>query len=316
MVREVMAVDEGPGSRRTAVRLGPVGRTWDGGVCSWDSDRALLYAVGVGAGSSELPYTTENSENVPQQVLPTFPVVLTGDGESSLSALRGVPLEAVLHAEQSVALFGPLPVSGSARLTGSVTGVFDKGHAAQVTTETVVRDATSGRTLAVLTSGMFVRGHGGFGGDRGSAARWSQPDRPADQVISMPTLADQALIYRLLGDRNPLHSDPAVAARAGFDRPILHGLCTFGITGRALLSAACAGDVDRFGGMSARFTAPVTPGQTLEVHLWTTGEQTLFRTYVGDLVVLDRGVLTLRPPADQPPTSSADSNGHYLRSQM
>lgn len=279
---------------------GPVGRTWDGGVCSWDSDRALLYAVGVGAGHDELAFTTENSEGRPQQVLPTFPVVLGGDGGGALDALGDIPLSAVLHAEQAVTLTGPLPVSGSARLTGTVTGVYDKGDAAHVVTETVLTDVTDSRTLATLTSGLFVRGFGGFGGERGTSTPWTLPDRPADEVVTYPGAPDRALLYRLSGDRNPLHSDPAAAARAGFPAPILHGLCTFGMTGRALLATVCGGDVARFAGMSARFTRPVFPGQTLDVHIWADGMQAMFRTRVGDAVVLDRGVLTLREPRKGP----------------
>ena len=144
-------------------------------------------------------------------------------------------------------------------------------------------------------SGLFISGEGGWGGDRGPSNTWELPDRDADQVVSYPTRTDQALLYRLNGDRNPLHSDPTFAAGAGFDTPILHGLCTYGFTGRALLHAACDSDPARFAGMGGRFKSPVMPGEVLEVHIWDQGDEVLFQTRAtGDRVVFDGGVLTRR----------------------
>ena len=275
-----------------------VGREWDAGTSTWTSKDALLYALGVGAGApdplAELEFTTENSHDVAQRVLPTFAVVAggwTGTGQAGPS-LGDFPIQAILHAEQSITLHGELPAEGSVRLTSTVAGMYDKGRDALIVTESRAADAATGAPLYETSATIFVRGEGGFGGDRGPSTPWTVPDRPADHVVTYPTRTDQALLYRLSGDRNPLHSDPWLARQAGFDRPILHGLCTYGFTGRALLHSVCGSDPARFGGMSARFSAPVFPGQELAVHVWADGDGWLFQTRVGDTVVLDRGRLT------------------------
>ena len=143
---------------------------------------------------------------------------------------------------------------------------------------------------------MVVRDEGGFGGHPRPTAPWALPERPADIRRSYPTRRDQALLYRLSGDRNPLHSDPWFAREAGLERPILHGLCTYGFAGRALLHEVCGGDPDRFGRMSARFTHMVTPGDTLDVDVWRTTDGAVFRAAVGDRVVLDRGTFRFHTP--------------------
>ncbi|SEP27195.1 MaoC/PaaZ C-terminal domain-containing protein [Trujillonella endophytica] len=285
------------------LNLDAVGQEWDAGVGSWTSKDALVYALGVGAGAldplDELEFTTENSHDVPQRVLPTFAVVaggLNGQGSGAAPSLGDFPLQAILHAEQSVTLHGTLPVEGSVRLTSSISGMYDKGRDALIVMETRARDAATDAPLYDTSATIFVRGEGGFGGDRGPSTPWSVPERPADSVVAYPTRPDQALLYRLSGDRNPLHSDPWLARQAGLDRPILHGLCTYGFTGRALLHAVCDSDPARFGGMSARFSAPVLPGQELTVHAWREEGRCLFQTRVGDTVVLDRGVLALADP--------------------
>ncbi len=279
--------------------LDAVGQEWDAGRSTWTSKDALLYALGVGAGApdplDELQFTTENTHEVPQRVLPTFAVVAggwTGTGGAGPS-LGDFPLQAILHAEQSVTLHGELPAEGSVRLTSSVTGMYDKGRDALIVTEGRARDAVTGAPLYETSATIFVRGEGGWGGDRGPSTPWAVPDRPADSVVTYATRTDQALLYRLSGDRNPLHSDPWLARQAGLDRPILHGLCTYGFTGRALLHTVCGSDPARFGSISARFSAPVLPGQELTVHMWTEEDGCLFQTRVGDTVVLDRGRLTI-----------------------
>jgi acyl dehydratase len=137
---------------------------------------------------------------------------------------------------------------------------------------------------------VFIRGEGGFGGDRGPSAAWERPEREPDQRVSSQTRPDQALLYRLSGDRNPLHSDPAFAARAGFPRPILHGLCTYGVTGRLLLHALCGSDPGRFRSMRARFSRPVLPGARLTVSIWVDGATATFQTSDDDgQVVIDHG---------------------------
>ncbi|MHB1928354.1 MAG: MaoC family dehydratase [Acidimicrobiales bacterium] len=269
----------------------------------WTSTDALLYAVAVGSGSSagsgsggsELEFTTENSDGVAQRVLPTFPVVVA-DGESELyRAVGSFDWAMLVHGEQSVELHAALPVAGHVRAVSSLTGIYDKGSGALVATETVATDAVTGRPVYTTRSSSFIRGEGGFGGDRGPSSRVELPERPPDHVVAYATRPDQALLYRLCGDRNPLHSDPAFAARAGFPRPILHGLCTYGFTGRAVLHAVCGSDPGRFVAMSARFTRPVYPGQELAVSIWDGGDgRAWFRTDTADGTVVDGGRLTYR----------------------
>jgi acyl dehydratase len=189
-------------------------------------------------------------------------------------------------------------VADTVRTTSTVTGIYDKGSGALVTSENVAVDANTGEKLITAASGVFIRGEGGFGGDRGPSDGWQQPQRPPDHVVVQPTRPEQALLYRLSGDRNPLHADPEFAARGGFSRPILHGLCTYGFTGRALLHTLCDSDPARFQSMSARFSRPVQPGDTLVVSIWlpSDGEYTaLFQTATEDgTVVIDRGRMQFR----------------------
>ena len=260
---------------------------------SWTSKDSLLYAMGVGAGVSdptgfELEFTTENSNDVTQRALPTQVVVMGGGSTPSFGDFNPVHL---LHAEQAITLHQPVPAAGTAVATGRVGPIYDKGKAALVYLETDVADV-DGNPIWNTRSGLFIGGVGGWGGDRGPATEWHLPDREADHVVAYPTRPDQALLYRLNGDRNPLHSDPTFAAAAGFDKPILHGLCTYGFTGRALLHALCDSDPARFGSMGGRFKSPVVPGEVLEVHAWEEDGRAMFQTRVGDRVVFDNGVMT------------------------
>jgi acyl dehydratase len=266
---------------------------------SWDSKDALLYAVGVGAGLgdplAELEFTTENSEGIEQKVLPTY-AVLIAQGRTS-GRLGDFDPAMLVHAEQAVELHRPLPVEGTVRTTSTVTGIYDKGSGALVVTENVAVDAATGEPLATTRSSAFIRGEGGFGGERGSDAAWDRPDRAPDHQVTYQTRPEQALVYRLSGDRNPLHVDPKFAARGGFDRPILHGLCTYGVTGRALLHVLCDSDPARFGSMSGRFSRPVWPGEALTVSVWRPdgSDTALFQTTKDDgTVVIDRGRLQVR----------------------
>jgi acyl dehydratase len=277
---------------------------------SWTSKDALLYAVGVGAGLgdplSELEFTTENSEGITPQVLPTYAVLIS---QSSTGRKFGDFDRALLvHAEQSFELHRPLPVAGTVRTVATVTGMYDKGSAALVVSENTAVDAATGEPLVTARTSAFIRGEGGFGGDRGPRDTWARPDRDADHVVTYQTRPEQALVYRLSGDRNPLHADPKFAARGGFDRPILHGLCTYGVTGRALLHTLCGSDPARFLAMSGRFSHPVFPGESLVVSMWLPddgSDEALFQTATENgTVVIDRGRLRFRPAAAAKPTQT------------
>lgn len=271
-----------------------IGLESEPGERSWDSTDAILYALGVGAGLGdplqELQFTTENTEGVEQRVLPTFGVLIArAGGRRRIGDFNPAML---VHAEQGLVLQRPLPVRGTARTTSRVTGIWDKGSGALVTSEAVAVDASSGEPLVTVLSSTFIRGEGGFGGERGPSDVWERPERAPDEQVVYETRPEQALLYRLSGDRNPLHSAPAFAARGGFPRPILHGLCTYGFTGRALLHALCGSDPARFGSMHARFSRPVLPGQALTVSIWAEGGGALFQTATEQGVVVDHGRFT------------------------
>jgi len=281
-----------------AINPDAVGATSEPAEVSWDSTACLLYALGVGAGMTdptgfELEFTTENSADVTQKALPTVPVVVFSPTAGELfTKLGDINLAMIVHGEQAVTLHEPLPVEGTARMQSTVTGIYDKGKSTVVAMDNVAVDVTDGRPLFTTSMSMYIRGEGGWGGDRGpSGARNVAPEREPDEIVRYATRTDQALLYRLNGDRNPLHADPSFAKLAGFDRPILHGLCTFGFTGRALLHAVCESEPTRFKHMEARFSAPVFPGETLEVRAWVDSHEAIFQTWVDDHVVLDSGRL-------------------------
>lgn len=281
------------------LRADAVGATAEPAQRSWDSKDALLYAVGVGAGSldptgMELEFTTENSMGVPQRVLPTMAVIL-GAGSAMLHA-GDFDLAQLLHGGQGTTLFGELPVEGTVTCTSRITGMWDKGEGRHgiVDTETEAVLDETGERLFVSRNTAVIRGAGGFGGERGSSDLVTPPDRDPDHQVTYATREDQALLYRLSGDRNPLHSDPTFAKQAGFPRPILHGLCTYGFTGRALLHELCGGDPARFGSMDVRFSQPVFPGEALTVRMWDDGGRFVFQTLADTdgRVVIDNGVFT------------------------
>jgi len=268
----------------------------------WSSKDSLIYALGVGAGAqdplAELEFTTENSQDVTQRALPTMPVVLGAGVAGAYASIGSFNPAMLVHGEQSVSLARELPVEGELEAVTEVVGVYDKGSGALVVAETTAALVDDGEPLFTTRSGAFIRGEGGFGGDRGPSSTFAVPDRAPDHEVTDPTRTDQALLYRLSGDRNPLHSDPKFAAMAGFDRPILHGLCTYGFTGRGLLHALCAGDPALFRSMTGRFSSPVFPGEPLTVRIWVEGDgEALFQTSGGDgRVVLDAGRVAFGPP--------------------
>ncbi|MGH2685461.1 MAG: MaoC/PaaZ C-terminal domain-containing protein [Actinomycetota bacterium] len=263
---------------------------------SWDSKDALLYALGVGAGTldpvnQELEFTTENSKDVQQKVLPTF-AVIAGMGGGSLRHAGEINFTMLVHGEQGIELHKPIPVEGTAVITDKIIGIYDKGSGGVVETEAEAVDKATGEKLFTTRFSAFIRGAGGFGGDRGPSGKRNQPpERAPDHEVTYQTRADQALLYRLSGDRNPLHSDPMFAEAAGFPKPILHGLCTYGFTGRALLHSLCGSDPDRFLSMDARFSSPVMPGDALTVRMWVDGNEAIFQTVTqNDTVVIDAGL--------------------------
>ncbi len=224
----------------------------------------MLYALGIGA--SELDFVYERN----LKVIPTFAVIPAFPALMGLSASVEINPVMLLHGEQGFTIQKTIPVKGSLTTAGKVTGVYDKGKGALVTIEVETRDET-GEVLFTNTSGIFVRGAGGFGGERGPEAGNTAPERAPDRSVSMATLPIQAMIYRLSGDRNPLHIDPAFAKMAGYDRPILHGLCSFGHVGRAVLAEYCGNDPSRFVGLSVRFSGVVYPGDTITTDMWDEG---------------------------------------------
>jgi acyl dehydratase len=244
---------------------------------SWVSSDVQLYNLALGAGSDpmdsrELRYLTDGTP----QVLPTFSSVAASfhATEAPTVSFPGIEIELsrVLHASEAVTVPAPLPASGAGRAVTRITEIWDKGKAAVIFNETTVADS-SGKTLWTVKRSIFARGEGGFGGERGPSTSAETPERAADFEIDIPVLPQQALLYRLCGDRNPLHSDPEFAAAAGFPRPILHGLCTYGMTCKALVDTVLDADTTRVGSYGARFAGVVYPGETLRASVWQDGDR-------------------------------------------
>ena len=271
-----------------------VGSTSKPTETTWRSKDSLLYALGVGAGTSDLAFVTENSIGATQRALPTM-VVTLADVSGAFGNIGTFNPAMLVHGEQRIELHSELPVEGTVSTISEITGIYDKGKGAVIEITARSTDPRSGEAVFTSVMSAFIRGEGGWGGDRGpSGPRNTAPDRSPDQTLSYATSADQALLYRLSGDRNPLHSDPDFARLAGFDRPILHGLCTYGFTGRALLAGLCDNDPARFRSMEGRFSSPVFPGERLTVDMWLDGDgAAVFRTTGDDgRVVLDAGRAT------------------------
>jgi len=237
----------------------------------------ILYALGVGAGltashdAADLRFVYEPG----LLALPTMAVVLAYPGFWARDPKYGISWQKLLHVEQSVELHGQLPVEGHVRGEVTIDEIYDRGaeKGALLHFSRRIRDVASGSLLATVRQVNLLRADGGFGGRAGAPpAPRPVPERPADAAVTVPTSPDQAMIYRLSGDTNPLHVDPAVAAKAGFERPILHGLASFGVVGRAIVSLLCDGDPSRLKRFDTRFSSPVYPGEAIEVRAWRTGE--------------------------------------------
>jgi acyl dehydratase len=251
----------------------------------------ILYALGVGMGidpldPAQLRFVTEDA----LVALPTMAVVLGYPHGWWSAAHTGIDALRVVHASERIELHAALPPEGRVRAQMRVLGVTDKGadKGALIAMEREIFDAETGTKLATVGHVAFCRGDGGCGSaGQPLAPPHPMPGGPADLALELPTQPQTALIYRLSGDRNPLHSDPEFARRAGFPRPILHGLATYGVIGHALLRTLCAGDPARLRGMACRFTSPVYPGDTIRTEIWRDGS---FRALIGDRVVADNGL--------------------------
>jgi acyl dehydratase len=235
------------------------------------------------------------------RALPSMAVVLGYPGFWLRDPATGVDAVRLVHGEQSVELHAPLPTEGEVIGRSRVTGLVDRGagKGALLYSERVILDAATGAKLATLGQTTFLRGDGGFGGPDGPVRKPApEPEGAPEIVLDLPIRPEMALLYRLNGDHNPLHSDPGIAAKAGFPRPILHGLATFGVVGRALLRAICGNDPARFGRMDCRFSAPVFPGETIRTEIWPTTGGAAFRARVleRDVVVVGNGAFRLAAP--------------------
>ncbi|MBR7192293.1 MULTISPECIES: MaoC/PaaZ C-terminal domain-containing protein [unclassified Gordonia (in: high G+C Gram-positive bacteria)] len=245
----------------------------------WSASDAALYNLAVGAAADPMDTTgLEYIHDATPKVLPTFATVAAGfhTTEPPKVSFPGIDIDLakVVHGSQQVTAYRPLPAAGKATTRTRIAEIQDKGSAAVIVQESVTTD-DGGQTLWTSRSSIFAKGEGGFGGERGSSAKVDYPDRAPDHRLTVATLPQQALLYRLCGDRNPLHSDPEFASRAGFPRPILHGLCTYGTVCRVIVDAVLDGDVTAVADYSASFAGVVFPGETLAVEVWEDGSRLL-----------------------------------------
>jgi len=259
----------------------------------------ILYALGLGVGldpmdEGQLSCVYEKE----LRALPTMAVVLAHPGFWARDLDTGIDWVKLVHGEQGLVLHKPLPASATVVGVNRVVDVIDKGQGrgALVHSERKLFDKSTGDHLGTVTQMAFCRGDGGFGGPaRQQPTSHTVPDRPADMVCDLPTSPQSALIYRLSGDHNPLHADPAVATAAGFPQPILHGLATFGVAGHAILRSVCGYRAEQIISMHARFTAPVYPGETFRTEIWRDGNVVSFqvRSVERDVLAMGGGRVVL-----------------------
>ncbi len=265
--------------------------------CAYDEQRCTLYALGIGFAADpgdrhELPYAYEGAS------LRTVPTMASTLLSSSLVAGCGWDYSMVVHGAEKLDLYRPLPPAAELLVNRRVSAVEDLGseHGARIVIESEARLAKDDTVLFSAARTLIARADGGFGGPGQRAAPpHPLPDREADLTCELPTRADQALLFRLSGDLNPLHADPALARRVGFEGPVLHGLCTYGIACRAVLQTICGYDFTLITGFDAQFVAPVYPGDTLVTEMWQDRNIVSFRCVVPDrgVTVVDNGKCTL-----------------------
>jgi len=267
------------------------------GTASYSDRETMLYALGIGMGrdplnTDELPFVYENG----LKAIPTMTTVI-GWGRAATLGRSGINYMMVVHGEQRLTMHKPLPAIADVVFDERVTGVFDKGpKGAIILLEREMRDQKSNDKLCTATATIVARGDGGFGGpSEGAPEPHVLPTRAPDLVHEGDTRPDQAFLYALSGDRNPLHRDPSFAKMAGFPRPILHGLCTYGTACRSVLSTVCKYDPAKITGFDARFSAPVFPGETIITEMWVDGPVVSFRSKLKerDVVVLNNGKCTI-----------------------
>jgi len=241
---------------------------------SYTAKDVMLYALGVGAGieQDELKFVYENG----LEVLPTFGVVPAYAATMNMGSIKGLDINyaMLLHGEQYLEVCQyPIPVQGRLTSKPVISNVFDKVKGALMEVEVDSVDE-SGNTVFFNRFGSFIRGEGGFGGERGPESGNEPPDRDPDKIVEMKTIPQQAMIYRLSGnDINPLHIDPGFAALAGFEKPILQGMCTFGFVGRAVIREYCDNDPKNFRAIKARFRSHVFPGETIIAEMWRESDE-------------------------------------------
>ena len=264
----------------------------------------ILYHLGIGAGAAatdakELEYTYEGN----LKVLPSFATVaaqanvVASEDQFAFNDLPGLKFDfaMLLHGEEEIILHQPLPTQARIRTETRIGDIYDKGKAALVVMEGETKDE-SGTPLYTTRSSMFIRGEGGFGGKETPEASKPRPDREPDGVVERPTLPQQALLYRLTGDTNPLHADPAFAAQAGFDAPIIHGMCSYGVACKAIVDEALGGDVARVARYSARFSGIFFPGETYQIAYWIEGDKIYIESSCKErqAPVISNAVITVR----------------------
>jgi len=253
---------------------------------SWTPREVALYNLAVGGAADPMDTVgLQYVDDAVPKVLPTFATVAAtfNASEPPTVSFPGVDIDLakVVHGSQEVRVHRPLPAAGSATTSTRIAEVQDKGSAAVIIQESTTVDE-AGEPLWTARSSIFAKGEGGFGGERGSSTRVEYPQREPDHVLDVPTLPQQALLYRLCGDRNPLHSDPGFAKAAGFPRPILHGLCTYGTVCRTVVDEILGGDVAAVAGFGATFAGVVFPGETLRVKAWEDEGRLLVTAVVAD----------------------------------